>query len=53
MSTQTLTADVRPKGFFTGTLAESDPEIAGWIGKELGREGLEGFLEIRSIAVAG
>ncbi len=25
-------------GFFTRSLAESDPEIAGWIGKELGRQ---------------
>ena len=25
-------------GFFTLSLAESDPEIAGWIGKELGRQ---------------
>lgn len=25
-------------GFFTRGLAESDPEIAGWIGKELGRQ---------------
>jgi glycine hydroxymethyltransferase len=30
--------DVQPKGFFTATLAESDPEIAGAIGKELGRQ---------------
>jgi glycine hydroxymethyltransferase len=29
---------VTPKGFFTAGLAESDPEIAGWIGKELGRQ---------------
>ena len=26
------------EGFFTRSLAESDPEIAGWIGKELGRQ---------------
>lgn len=42
MSTQTLSsansADIRPQGFFTAGLAESDPEIAGWIGKELGRQ---------------
>jgi glycine hydroxymethyltransferase len=37
MSTDTLTA-VTPKGFFTAGLAETDPEIAGWIGKELGRQ---------------
>jgi glycine hydroxymethyltransferase len=30
--------DVRPQGFFTSSLAENDPEIAGWIGKELGRQ---------------
>jgi glycine hydroxymethyltransferase len=30
--------DVQPKGFFTASLAESDPEIAGAIGKELGRQ---------------
>ena len=38
MSTQTVSADIRPQGFFTASLAESDPEIAGWIGKELGRQ---------------
>ena len=38
MSTQTVSADIRPQGFFTAGLAESDPEIAGWIGKELGRQ---------------
>ncbi len=26
------------EGFFTQSLAERDPEIAGWIGKELGRQ---------------
>jgi glycine hydroxymethyltransferase len=36
-SPDTLT-DIRPDGFFTGSLAETDPEIAGWIGKELGRQ---------------
>jgi glycine hydroxymethyltransferase len=30
--------DVRPQGFFTGSLAASDPVIAGWIEKELGRQ---------------
>ncbi|MBW8753327.1 MAG: serine hydroxymethyltransferase [Sphingomonadales bacterium] len=29
---------IRPDGFFTAGLAESDPEIAGWIAKELGRQ---------------
>lgn len=38
MSTTAEMTDVRPKGFFTAGLAESDPEIAGWIGKELGRQ---------------
>ena len=37
MSTDTLTA-VTSKGFFTAGLAEADPEIAGWIAKELGRQ---------------
>ena len=36
-SPETL-APVRPEGFFTRGLAEADPEIAGWIGKELGRQ---------------
>jgi hypothetical protein len=27
-----------PAGFFTGTLADRDPEIAGWINKELSRQ---------------
>jgi glycine hydroxymethyltransferase len=31
-------APVRSAGFFTNGLAEADPEIAGWIGKELGRQ---------------
>jgi glycine hydroxymethyltransferase len=35
--TTTLT-DVLPAGFFTGTLAERDPEITGWINKELQRQ---------------
>jgi glycine hydroxymethyltransferase len=30
--------DVHPDGFFTRSLAETDPEIAGWIAKELGRQ---------------
>ena len=29
---------VTPAGFFTAGLAQTDPEIAGWIGKELGRQ---------------
>ena len=37
MSTDTLSA-VTSKGFFTAGLAEADPEIAGWIAKELGRQ---------------
>ncbi len=36
-SPDTLSA-VRTKGFFTASLAETDPDIAGWIGKELGRQ---------------
>ena len=39
MSTSPATLDaVRSEGFFTQGLAETDPEIAGWIGKELGRQ---------------
>jgi len=30
--------DIRPEGFFTQDLADSDPAIAGWIGKELDRQ---------------
>ncbi len=30
--------DVQPDGFFTQSLAERDPEIAGWIGEELKRQ---------------
>ncbi|HEX8058913.1 MAG TPA: serine hydroxymethyltransferase, partial [Novosphingobium sp.] len=37
MTTSEMTA-VRSKGFFTSNLADADPEIAGWIGKELGRQ---------------
>lgn len=29
---------VTPAGFFSASLAERDPAIAGWIGKELGRQ---------------
>ncbi|MEP7349538.1 MAG: serine hydroxymethyltransferase [Sphingorhabdus sp.] len=29
---------IRPDGFFTKGLAETDPDIANWIGKELGRQ---------------
>ena len=36
MSTDTVA--VTPTGFFTAGLAQTDPEIAGWIGKELGRQ---------------
>ena len=30
--------DTRPEGFFTASLAQRDPEIAGWIEHELGRQ---------------
>jgi glycine hydroxymethyltransferase len=30
--------DIQSSGFFTQSLAERDPEIAGWIDKELGRQ---------------
>jgi len=30
--------DIRPDDFFTGTLSDRDPVIAGWINKELGRQ---------------
>ena len=36
MSTDTVA--VTPAGFFTASLAQTDPAIAGWIGKELGRQ---------------
>jgi glycine hydroxymethyltransferase len=36
-NTATLDA-VTSSGFFTASLAEADPEIAGWIGKELARQ---------------
>ncbi|MBU6266649.1 MAG: serine hydroxymethyltransferase [Sphingomonadales bacterium] len=29
---------VTPTGFFTADLSQTDPEISGWIGKELGRQ---------------
>ncbi|MEY4720556.1 MAG: hypothetical protein RIQ46_281 [Pseudomonadota bacterium] len=29
---------IRPQGFFTAGLAQTDPEIAGWVEKELGRQ---------------
>jgi glycine hydroxymethyltransferase len=39
MSTSPATVSaVRPEGFFTSSLAEGDPEVAGWIGKELERQ---------------
>jgi glycine hydroxymethyltransferase len=31
-------SNVQPDGFFTRGLAEADPEISGWIAKELGRQ---------------
>ncbi|HPV69261.1 MAG TPA: serine hydroxymethyltransferase, partial [Sphingorhabdus lacus] len=31
-------SNVQPDGFFTRGLAEADPEISGWIGKELERQ---------------
>jgi glycine hydroxymethyltransferase len=38
MSTSATLDSVTSRGFFTASLAEADPEIAGWIGKELGRQ---------------
>jgi glycine hydroxymethyltransferase len=38
MSTAATLDSVTSKGFFTKSLAEADPEIAGWIAKELGRQ---------------
>jgi len=35
---ETQMTAVTPNGFFTAGLAQQDPEIAGWIGKELGRQ---------------
>ena len=34
----TAADDIQTSGFFTQSLAERDPEIAGWIDKELGRQ---------------
>ncbi|RDV06640.1 serine hydroxymethyltransferase [Sphingorhabdus pulchriflava] len=36
--TATAANDIQPDGFFTQSLAERDPEIAGWIDKELQRQ---------------
>jgi glycine hydroxymethyltransferase len=47
MSTATLTAvtpSMTPTGFFTAGVAETDPVIAGWIGKELTRQ--QGKIEL-------
>jgi glycine hydroxymethyltransferase len=38
MSSPAAANDIQPNGFFTDSLAQRDPEIAGWIGKELGRQ---------------
>jgi glycine hydroxymethyltransferase len=38
MSSPAAANDIQPDGFFLQTLAERDPEIAGWISKELGRQ---------------
>ena len=38
MSTAAELTAIRPNGFFTAGLAESDPEIAKWTAKELGRQ---------------
>jgi glycine hydroxymethyltransferase len=38
MSSLALANEFQPNGFFTDSLAQADPEIAGWIGKELGRQ---------------
>jgi len=38
MSTTAEMTATRPEGFFTKGLADTDPEIAGWIAKELGRQ---------------
>ncbi len=38
MSTSSTLENVTSSGFFTDSLAQADPEIAGWIGKELGRQ---------------
>jgi glycine hydroxymethyltransferase len=38
MSTAVAANDTQPNGFFSDHLAQADPEIAGWIAKELGRQ---------------
>jgi glycine hydroxymethyltransferase len=38
MSSLAAANDSHSDGFFTHSLAQADPEIAGWIGKELGRQ---------------
>jgi glycine hydroxymethyltransferase len=38
MSAQAAANDIRADGFFSDHLAQADPEIAGWIAKELGRQ---------------
>jgi glycine hydroxymethyltransferase len=38
MSNLAAANDIQSDGFFTHSLAQADPEIAGWIGKELGRQ---------------
>jgi glycine hydroxymethyltransferase len=38
MSSLAVANDISSNGFFTDSLAQADPEIAGWIGKELGRQ---------------
>jgi glycine hydroxymethyltransferase len=38
MTTATTLDAMTARGFFTASLAQADPEIAGWIGKELGRQ---------------
>ncbi len=38
MSSQAAANDAQPNGFFSDPLKVADPEIAGWIAKELGRQ---------------
>jgi glycine hydroxymethyltransferase len=38
MSAQAAANDIRSDGFFSDHLTTADPEIAGWIAKELGRQ---------------
>ena len=38
MSNLAAANDMHANGFFTDSLAQADPEIAGWIAKELGRQ---------------